>query len=176
MKYESKDIENEAILEAMRAMAIAARTAPKARGVDELITLALSGAEKDALADKMQSIGDEKQLAFFSRDANNLRSVPVVLLIGVRNKTRGVPNCGNCGFIDCDENKKAKGVCALCVVDLGIALGSATSIAADHRIDTRVMFSIGKAALALGLMEDAHSVYGLPLSATGKSPFFDRKA
>jgi len=37
------------------------------------------------------------------------------------------------------------------------------------------MFTVGKAALSLGLLPEAHTAYGLPLSASGKSPFFDRK-
>jgi uncharacterized ferredoxin-like protein len=60
-------------------------------------------------------------------------------------------------------------------VDVGIALGSAVSVAADHRVDTRIMFTIGKAALTLGFLDGVYQAYGLPLSATGKSPFFDRK-
>jgi uncharacterized ferredoxin-like protein len=38
------------------------------------------------------------------------------------------------------------------------------------------MYSIGKAALALGLLgKDAALAIGIPLSATGKNPYFDRK-
>jgi uncharacterized ferredoxin-like protein len=46
----------------------------------------------------------------------------------------------------------------------------------DHRIDNRIMYSVGKAALDLGLLgKEAVVAYGIPLSATGKNPFFDRK-
>jgi uncharacterized ferredoxin-like protein len=59
--------------------------------------------------------------------------------------------------------------------DLGIAIGSAVSVAADHRVDNRVMYSIGKAAKELKLLgEEASIIFGIPLSASGKSPFFDR--
>ena len=160
---------------AARAMAVAARTAPKARGVDEIVTLLVTGDEIQRLADEMLRVGEEKQIAFFSRDSANIRTVQAVLIVGVRNKARAVPNCGNCGHADCTANTKAGGVCALCVVDLGIALGSAVSVAANSRVDTRIMFTIGKAALALGLFDDVHQAYGLPLSVLGKSPFFDRK-
>jgi uncharacterized ferredoxin-like protein len=39
------------------------------------------------------------------------------------------------------------------------------------------MFTAGRAALSLGLFEDAKvtMAYGVPLSVSGKSPFFDRK-
>ena len=55
-------------------------------------------------------------------------------------------------------------------------LGSAAAAAADARVDSRVMFSVGRAAKSLGLLgEKASLVLGLPLSISGKSPFFDRK-
>ena len=57
-----------------------------------------------------------------------------------------------------------------------IALGSAAATAADCRMDSRILFSAGRAALSLGLMgENVKLIYGLPLAVTGKSPFFDRK-
>ena len=59
---------------------------------------------------------------------------------------------------------------------LGIAAGSAAGVAADARIDNRIIFSAGRAALSLKLMGDRVKVIlSIPLSATGKSPYFDRK-
>ena len=50
------------------------------------------------------------------------------------------------------------------------------SVAADHRVDNRVMYTIGQAALDLGyLPEEYRIVMGIPLSATTKNIFFDRK-
>ena len=61
-------------------------------------------------------------------------------------------------------------------MDVGIALGSAAATAADCRVDSRILFSAGRAALQLGIMgEKVRLIYGLPLSVSGKSPFFDRK-
>jgi uncharacterized ferredoxin-like protein len=38
------------------------------------------------------------------------------------------------------------------------------------------MYSAGKAAIELGLLgTEVKVAYGIPLSATGKNPFFDRK-
>ena len=60
--------------------------------------------------------------------------------------------------------------------DLGIALGSAASVAADHRADCRIMYTIGKAAVRLGLLgPEVEIAHGIPLSVTGKSIYFDRK-
>ena len=56
------------------------------------------------------------------------------------------------------------------------AVSTAAAAAADARVDCRVLFSAGRAAMELGLMgEDVKMVMALPLSVTGKSPFFDRK-
>jgi uncharacterized ferredoxin-like protein len=39
-----------------------------------------------------------------------------------------------------------------------------------------VMFSAGKAAVSLGLLgAEVRVAYGIPLSVSGKNPFFDRK-
>ena len=83
-------------------------------------------------------------------------------------------NCGACGFKACGD--KPKNVpCFFNANDLGIAIGSAASLAADFRIDSRVMFSVGQAVLALNLLPECSMVLALPLSVSGKSVFFDRK-
>ena len=56
-----------------------------------------------------------------------------------------------------------------------IALGSAAAVAADARVDSRIMMSAGLGAKKLGLFpEGTEIVYGIPLSISGKSPYFDR--
>jgi uncharacterized ferredoxin-like protein len=61
-------------------------------------------------------------------------------------------------------------------VDLGIAIGSAVSVAADHRVDNRVMYTVGKAAIDAKLLgPDVVIAFGIPLSVSSKNPFFDRK-
>ena len=76
----------------------------------------------------------------------------------------------------CADCADKGGVCVYDPMDLGIAIGSAVAAAADDRVDNRVLFSAGRAAMSLGLMgEDVHMVMGIPLSVKGKNPFFDRK-
>ena len=175
MKSNGVQLEKEAILRAAGRICVAARTAPKGKGTDTLVTLVLTGEDKELLAAEMQRIGEETGLAFFVRDAGNVRFAEAIVLLGTRFETRGVPNCGFCGFADCAENKKNNGICAFCTGDLGIAIGSAVSVAADERIDNRVLFSAGRAALNLKLLGmEVKIVYGLPLSASGISPYFDR--
>jgi len=62
----------------------------------------------------------------------------------------------------------------MALLDLGIAVGSAVKVASDLNVDNRVMFTVGVAARALGYMR-ADVVIGIPLSATGKNIYFDRK-
>ena len=176
-----------------RFLCVAARTAPKARGIDDLESLVLTGTEKEALADEMERMGKEADAAFFVRDAGNMRQADLVILLGVTNIRRGVPNCGFCGYADCAANKAAQGLCSLSVTDLGIAVGSAVSKAADLRADNRILFTAGKAAMSLGLFNDQIKArasesdkdnpqgtkevvvaYGIPLNVAGKNPFFDR--
>jgi uncharacterized ferredoxin-like protein len=45
----------------------------------------------------------------------------------------------------------------------------------DHRVDNRVMYTVGQAVLRMGLLgEGVKVVYGIPLSVSAKNPFFDR--
>jgi uncharacterized ferredoxin-like protein len=176
MKTDGTNMEREGLLEVARKICIAARTAPKGRGADNLITMVLTGTEKDEIAREMQRIGEQTGVAFFIRDANCLRSAAALVLLGTKISTLGIPNCGFCGFKDCAENEKNHGICAFNTGDLGIAIGSAVSVAADNRVDNRVFFSAGRAAVNLKTMgPEVKIAYGIPLSVGGKSIFFDRK-
>jgi uncharacterized ferredoxin-like protein len=176
MKADGTSMEREGLLEVARRMCIAARTAPKGKGVDHLVTAVLTGEEKEEIAREMQRIGEATDTAFFVRDAGNVRTAGALVLLGTRIKTLGIPNCGFCGYKDCADNERHGGICVFNAGDLGIAVGSAVSVAADCRVDTRIMFSAGRAALNLkSLGEDVRIAWGVPLSVSGKSPFYDRK-
>lgn len=177
MIYTSDEMELRAAMTAAECVCAAARTAPKAKGVDYIKTLVLTDADKDAIADEMERLGEAFDAAFFIRDAGNVRAAQVLVLIGAETGYRGLGDmCGFCNFKNCAECSKANATCVYDGVDLGIALGSACAAAADHRVDTRVLFSAGRAAVSKGLMgEKVHQIYGLPISVSGKSPFFDRK-
>ncbi len=56
---------------------------------------------------------------------------------------------------------------------MGIALGSAVKTASLLNADNRIMYRIGPVAREMGLVE-ADVVIGIPISATGKSIYFDR--
>lgn len=177
MMTKSAEMEARAIDQVVELMALAARTAPKARGVDNLVVVAVRAKVKDQLAAEMKRIVQEENgLPNFERDAGNIEKASVVLLLGQKVKPLGPRPCGYCGYKDCEENLRNNGLCAISIGDLGIALGSAVSVAAAHRVDNRIMFTIGRAALNLNLFDDSEVkiAYGIPLSGSSKSPFFDR--
>ena len=174
MKYESREMEERSVLATAAKMCAAARTAPKARGVDRIETLVLTGADKDRVADKMEEIFEAtgEANAFFKRDADNVRNSAAIVLIGTKKACTGLTYCGFCGFGDCGNCAKNGGSCAFDYVNVGIALSSAAIAAQQDFVDNRIMFSIGKAWMELNA--DDVVWFGIPLSVTGKSKYFDR--
>ena len=155
------ETEREVLLKAAEEMCIAARTAPKSYGEDNITTAIVYDEELKKLQEEMRKIGKEKNLHFLSRDAENIND-KVVVLIGTTLKTRPPLFLDN-EYIDPS-------------VDLGIAIGSAVSTASILKIDNRIMLSIGLAAVNLKILgKDVKIAYGIPLSISGKNPFFDRK-
>lgn len=167
--------ERDAALRVADLMAAAARTAPKGSGKDKVITMILTGEDKDKLADEMRVAAEEYGEEFIERDSHNVDASHCIVLIGVTSQIFGLTNCGMCGFKNCAETVKAGANCVFNITDLGIAVGSAVSVAADHRIDNRVMYSAGRAAVRLGIFpEDVTVCWGIPLYTGSKSIFFDR--
>jgi len=181
---ESWDAEREGIIRAAQLMLVSARTAPKSGGVDDILTSIVYGEEKEKLASEMEKIAEERKIPGFNRDARNVRDSEAVVLIGVRgNKSFGL-NCGGCGYQTCkefEETMKKMGQdfvgpnCIFKLLDLGIALGSAAKTASLLNVDNRIMYRIGVAAKRLGMLSEASVIMGIPLSAKGKSIYFDRK-
>ncbi|MGB9694775.1 MAG: ferredoxin domain-containing protein [Caldisericaceae bacterium] len=159
--------DNSVLIELAEKICVAARTAPKANGRDFIVTAIVYGDELKLIQDEMRRFGEQKNLQYFVRDASNIDG-RVVVLIGTRLKGEAH------GFDDSkgeDLNNHLSSA-----VDLGIAIGSAVSVAADLRVDNRVMYSIGRAAVNVKLLgEDVKIAYGIPLSVSGKNPFFDRR-
>lgn len=171
-----KRIEDAALKDAARFMAVASRTAPKTRGRDNLeIIIVDDEKSRSLLIGKMKEIAKRDNKSSCERDANNIADTDYIIIIGTKTGTLGL-NCGFCGYRDCGELSKTKGICAYNSMDLGIALGSAASIAGRLHVDNRLMYSIGKAAIESGFFKEGVKLaIGIPLSATGKNPYFDRK-
>ncbi|MFO7874523.1 MAG: DUF2148 domain-containing protein [Bacteroidales bacterium] len=172
------ELRQDALLDIARKMILAGRTAPKARGVNTIVMSILTGSDIQALATKMKEIGEQEDNQIFLRDADNvMKSAKVVVIMGTEIQSLGLKTCGLCGFPDCAAKDREPDVpCAFNTGDLGIAIGSAISILTDARIDNRIMYTIGVAARELGLLgKGCKIIYGIPMSASSKNPFFDRK-
>lgn len=175
MLISERDLRDEQALDIAQKMLVAARTAPKGKGVDIIECAVITDEHVEELACEMEAYAEEKGHKFFLRDAGNIRAAQAVVLIGTRPQLMGL-DCGHCGYPKCGEKPKQV-PCALNCVDVGIAIGSACATAADLRVDSRVMFSAGLAAERLGLLgEGVGQVYAIPISIGSKSPFFDRQS
>jgi uncharacterized ferredoxin-like protein len=176
MLINERDTRSERLMQVANAMMTAARTAPKGKGFD-IIEVALVVDETiEELSKAMLEYSHKTGLKFITRDAENILLAEAIVLIGTAQKVHSL-NCGYCGFATCAEKNEFPDVpCAINTVDVGIAIGSACSVATDQRVDSRVMFSVGRVAQELGLMPGCSSIYGIPISCSSKSPFFDRKS
>ena len=156
-------------------MAAAARTAPKAKGKDNLVIDIFTGDRLQDLAAKIRETGEETaRPQTFSRDASSIEQSSAVVVIGTKSETLKL-DCSFCGKKTCAEAEKENITCAYNSSDLGIAVGSAVSRAADFRIDNRIMYTVGYTVKKHNLLgRKIRMALGIPLSATGKNPFFDR--
>ena len=188
-QLKSKEVEKSAVTMAAALMAASARTAPKGRAVDSTTSLVLIDDDLEKLALAMERKAAEKPdylSSVYRRDADNVRNSGCVLLLGVTGEPKKIEqpiDCGACGFASCEHlskaRKKAKTkdfvgpVCIFQAMDLGIALCSSAKLAAELGIDNRMMYTVGAAAQSLRLL-DSDIIIGIPLSVTGKNPYFDR--
>ena len=173
MLYNERDVRHEHVIECAMQMMTAARTAPKAKGVDLIEVMLVTGDDIEVLSNTLHKIGEDMGRGGLMRDADNIMSAEAVVLIATREEPMML-NCAYCGSATCGE-RPAGVPCAMNTIDIGIAVGSAVATAADLRLDTRVMYSVGYAAGKLGWMPDCKYIIGIPVSASSKNPFFDRK-
>ena len=67
------------------------------------------------------------------------------------------------------------GLAVLDILAVEVELHAALRQVIDRRVDTRVMFSAGLAAQRLDWLKGCKTVFAIPVSASSKNPFFDRK-
>jgi uncharacterized ferredoxin-like protein len=176
-------LERQGVVDAAKMMLVAARTAPKTGGVDDIVTCLVDGDELESIAKAMDDLAEARGIDGFHRDAKNVRDSDAVVLIGVRGTKKYALDCGACGYSTCDEFERADKVegidffgptCLFKALDLGIALGSAVKTAGVLNVDNRIMYRIGAAAMKLRLLTEATVIMGIPVSAKGKSIYYDR--
>ena len=161
---ERSDAVKEGVLQVAKLMVLGAVTAPKGRGVDNVLARILDSREElELLAKTMEELSSEYG-DVFARDASNVRRSDAVVLIGCRIADFKLKQPRE---LEVDLNL------AMSLVNLGIAVGSAVKTASIHNVDNRVMYTVGIAAKKLGLL-DADVILGVPLSATSKNIYFDR--
>ena len=161
-------------------MAIAARTAPKSGGQDFVVIRVIEGDDVQALAARMVEFGQRVGKGNFDRDGRNVAESDAVVLIGLKDAETIGLNCSACGVEACEllpvnsvEGEFRGPQCAYRLLDMGIALGSAAKMAGLLNADSRIMYRAGVVAREMGLV-DADFVMGIPISATGKSIYYDR--
>lgn len=161
---ERSDAIREGVIQVAKLMVLSAVTAPKGRGVDNVLARILDRREElELLAKTMEELSGEYG-DVFARDASSVRRSDAVVLIGCRIADFKLKQPKELGV---DLNL------AMSLVNLGIAVGSAVKTASIHNVDNRIMYTIGVAAKRLGLL-DADVILGIPLSATSKNIYFDR--
>jgi uncharacterized ferredoxin-like protein len=170
------DLKKETLRLVAQKMMLAALTAPKTRGIDSIAAAMAEGEDIIAISNKLKEMGEaDGPGSYLTRDSKNILLADVIVLVGVRFIPLDM-DCGFCGYSCAEQRSNPRQPCTFNVVDLGIAIGSAVSIAADNRADSRVMNSVGLAAKEMNLMGDEIGlIFGIPLSCSSKSPFFDRK-
>jgi uncharacterized ferredoxin-like protein len=161
-------------------MEIAAITAPKTKGENFVVVKTIEGKDLRRLGEGMKDYAQRVGIAGFDRDGRNVLDSVAVVLIGILDAEVADLNCAACGEETCIAINTFEGEfkgphCTLRVLDMGIALGSAVKSASLMNVDNRIMYRAGVVARELGLI-DADFVMGIPLSVSGKSIFFDRKA
>jgi uncharacterized ferredoxin-like protein len=162
-------------------MAAAAITAPKAKGQNFVQVKILQGEEVNELGKAMIAYQGKSKQKNFERDGKNVLDSEAVILIGLKDAATSGLDCSACGFETCDALKEKQPVdgefhgptCAIRILDMGIALGSAAKMAGILNVDNRVMYRAGAVARDMKLV-DWDFVIGIPLSITGKSIYFDR--
>jgi len=165
-------------------MVAAATTAPKSKGFDDLTIEIVSGPTIQQITKEIEKMRKEDLTSptfwFLEPDAEAVKESAAIFLIGIHAKRPPLTlDCKACGFRTCSDyeeaisQNKTTALCAFKILDLGIALSSAITIAAQHFIDNRMVWSVGMAAQRLGLIE-GDMILGIPLAAKGSNPFFDR--
>ncbi|MGC9325674.1 MAG: DUF2148 domain-containing protein [Desulfomonilia bacterium] len=165
-------------------------TSPRVGGVGECSVHILD--EETDIEDLCQQIelmsGENKAWEFFKRDAAILRDADVVLVVtSLRSLTDPADiNCNMCGKLTCEYLKeepklpKEPGVaftgplCSFRANNIAYAIDGIVSLARNLGIDYGVYWSIGAAAMRMGILPKATGfALGVGISITEKSPFRD---
>ena len=181
---EGRQQERQGIVATANLMVVAARTAPKAGGKDDILTAVVTEGEVGAIAAEMETLASERNNPQWTTQAGIIRAADAVVLVGVRGTKSYGLDCGGCGFKSCADFTAAGSSagqdfsgpnCGFKLLDLGIAVSSAVKIASILNVDNRIYYRIGAATRRLRYLPEASVIMGIALSVTGKNPHFDRE-
>lgn len=105
MILNERDNRHEEVLRIAQEMMVAARTAPKGKGVDIIEIAMVTESNIRILSDTMKQMYEENGFKFFLRDADNILQAECIILIGTRAQPQGL-DCGHCGYETCASRKK----------------------------------------------------------------------
>jgi uncharacterized ferredoxin-like protein len=180
----------EAVRIAARLLLASATTTPRVGGVGECTTHIFDdGCDIEDLCQQIEKMSEENEAwGFFKRDAVILRDADAVLIVtSLRSLTDPSDiNCNMCGKLTCEylreEEKlpKEPGVaftgplCSFRANNIAYAIDGIVSMARNLGIDYGVYWSLGAAAMRMGLLPKATGfALGVGISVTEKSPFRD---
>ena len=90
--------ETEAVKTVAGLMALAARTAPKAVGLDSITIEIVTGKDQEKIAEKMLHLAAETGMDFFRINGEQVKVSDATFLIGVSGEKSLGLNCGGCGY------------------------------------------------------------------------------
>ena len=93
MILNERDCRHEQVVQIAQLMMTAARTAPKAKGVDIIEVALVTESNLRILSETMKQMYEDNGFKFFLRDADNILEAECVVLIGTREHPQGL-NCG----------------------------------------------------------------------------------
>ena len=92
-KYD--EIKDAVLKDVAELMCVAARTAPKTRGRDNLVISILGKSDKKKVIIKMKQIAKRDSRPSCERDAGSIKNIDYIVVIGTKKETLGL-NCGFC--------------------------------------------------------------------------------
>lgn len=110
MIQNEREIRHEYVLQAVRQMMTAARTAPKGKGIDIIEVAMVTDEDIKRLSEELVIMSGETGLKFFLRDADNILQAEAIMIAGTRQQVQGL-NCAHCGFPTCVEKPEARPLC-----------------------------------------------------------------
>lgn len=97
MIQNEREIRHEYVLQAVRQMMTAARTAPKGKGIDIIEVAMVTDEDIKRLSEELVIMSGETGLKFFLRDADNILQAEAIMIAGTRQQVQGL-NCAHSGF------------------------------------------------------------------------------